>query len=85
MNLALGSIPASAWERVGVMVPYLNMLYNEAGTAQLSWNLSDKEDTAVQLSMVYHGNNLSGPSAIPLKAWENYFPQKKNVKERKKK
>ena len=72
----------SAWERVGVMVPYLNMLYNEAGTAQLLWNLSDKEDTAVQLSMVYHGNNLSGPSAIPLKAWEN---QNKNVKERKKK
>ena len=47
MNLALVSIPASAWERVGVMVPYLNMLYNEPGTAQLSWNLSDKEDTAV--------------------------------------
>ena len=68
MNLALGSIPASAWERVGVMVPYLNMLYNEPGTAQLSWNLSDKEGTAVQLSMVYHCSNLSGPLAIPLKA-----------------
>ena len=67
----------SAWERVGVMVPYLNMLYNEAGTAQLLWNLSDKEGTAVQLSMVYHGNNLSGSSTIPLKAWENYLRRSK--------
>ena len=30
-------------------------------------------------------NNLSGPLAIPLKASENYFPQKKNAEKRKKK
>ena len=38
------------------MVPYLNVLYYEAGTAQLAWSLSDEEDTAVdRLSMVHNG------------------------------
>ena len=38
------------------MVPYLDMPYNEASTAQLTWKLSDKEDTAAgSLSVVHHG------------------------------
>ena len=38
------------------MVPYLNVLYHEAGTAQLAWSLSDEEDMAVdRLSMVHNG------------------------------
>ena len=38
------------------MVSYLDMLNHEAGTAQLAWNLSGKEDIAVNfLSVVRHG------------------------------
>ena len=46
----------SARESEGVMVPYLDMPYHEAGTAQLTWKLSDKEDIAAGcLSVVHHG------------------------------
>ena len=34
----------SARESEGVMVPYLDMLYHEAGTAQLTLKLKDEED-----------------------------------------
>ena len=37
-----GGCPVSAWERVGVMVSYLDMLNHEDGTAQPPWNLSGK-------------------------------------------
>ena len=33
LDPALGSSPASAWRRVGVMMPYFNMLNHEHGTA----------------------------------------------------
>ena len=41
-----GSSPAYVWESCGVIIPFLDMLNHEDGTAQVQWKKSDNEDDA---------------------------------------